>query len=208
MDDRESCGERIVVARSEHYTEFMLLQLLTPAQVLQYYISRFLLHPSSANPIASLHNTYFHSHSSPYAFSTHFNHPVPWLFHRFLPTYLPSIAFRTHLLTHFIFLSLVTLEETLTLSGYTSIPGILLGGIARRQDLHMQTGGKGNFGAWGLLDWVHGTSIGKDVVDDVRDEAEKHRVKERSGRALSNATEKGAEGLKAWSGRRKSSRKA
>jgi len=71
----------------------------------------------------------------------------------------------------------------------------------------MQSGGKGNFGAWGLLDWVHGTSIGKDVVDDVRDEAQKHRVKERSGRALSDAADKGAEGLKSWSGRRKSSRK-
>jgi len=181
---------------------------LTSSQALQYYIQRFLLHPASPNPISNLHNTYAHSVCAPYAFTSHYDHPIPWIFSRFLPTYFPSIVFRTHLLTHFIFLSLVTLEETITFSGYTSIPGILLGGIARRQDLHMESGGKGNFGAWGLLDWVHGTSLGNDVMDDMKDEVEKHQVKERGGRALSNAKSAGSEGLRAWNGRRKSSRKA
>lgn len=74
--------------------------------------------------------------------------------------------------------------------------------------MHAQSGGRGNYEAWGILDWVHGTSIGPDVMDDVKDEAEKHQVKERSGRAVSNARSAGSEGLKAWSGRRKSSRKA
>ena len=33
-------------------------------------------------------------------------------------------------------------------------------------------GGRGNYGCWGLCDFVGGTSVGGDVVEDVRDEAE------------------------------------
>lgn len=107
-----------------------------------------------------------------------------------------------------VLVSLVSLEETLALSGYTAIPGIMLGGIARRQDLHSQSRGKGNFAPWGLMDWIHGTSIGADVVDDMKDEAEKHHMAERSSRALNSAKESGKAGLSAWNSRRKSSRKA
>ena len=83
----------------------------------------------------------------------------------------------------------------------------MLGGIARRQDLHSEGHGRGNFAPWGLMDWVHGTSIGGDVMEDIGDEAEKHQVKERSGKAWGNAKESGKEGIKAWNGRKKSSRK-
>lgn len=175
---------------------------------MQYYTHRYILHPTSSNSLSKLHKSYHHAIRAPNSFATHYDHPLPWLLHRFLPTYLPSVLFRTHLLTHLLFLSIVTLEETITYSGYTSVPGILLGGIARRQDLHMQSGGRGNYAPWGFLDWLHGTSIGKDVLEDVKDEAEKHHVKERSGRAMSDAKDAGTKGLKAWSGRRKSSRKA
>lgn len=40
--------------------------------------------------------------------------------------------------------------------------------------------GKGNYGAWGLCDLAAGTSIGGDVVEGVRDEAEKERVVDRA----------------------------
>lgn len=69
----------------------------------------------------------------------------------------------------------------------------MLSGIARRQDLHSEGRGKGNFAPWGLLDWVHGTSIGPDVIDDAKDESDKHNVKERSGKAWSDAKETGKE---------------
>ena len=84
----------------------------------------------------------------------------------------------------------------------------MLGGIARRQDLHSEGRGKGNFAPWGLLDWLHGTSIGPDVIDDMRDEADKHNVAERSGKAWGQAKESGKEGVRAWNGRRKSRRNA
>jgi hypothetical protein len=113
-----------------------------------------------------------------------------------------------HLLTYLMLLSLISLEETITLSGYNIVPGIILGGFARRQDLHSQSGGRGNFAPWGLMDWLRGTSIGPDLVEDMKDKADKHRVAERSENAWNNAKEGGKEGIKAWNSRRKSSRKA
>jgi hypothetical protein len=59
----------------------------------------------------------------------------------------------------------------------------------------------------GLLDWIHGTSVGGDVLDDMKDEAEKHQVKERGGKALENAKQGGKEGLRGWNARRKSSKR-
>ena len=177
-------------------------------QVFQYYIHRFILHASSPNILSKAHNSYFHSITAPYSFAAHYDNPASYLLFRFVPVYLPSIIFRTHLLTYLLLLSIITLEETLTMSGYTTIPGIILGGFARRQDLHSEGRGKGNFAPWGLLDWVHGTSIGPDVVEDMTDEAEKHQLKERGGKALENAKESGRQGLRSWNGRRKSSKKA
>ncbi|KAG0650043.1 hypothetical protein D0Z07_3855 [Hyphodiscus hymeniophilus] len=173
-------------------------------EVFGYYIHRFILHPSSPTFISKLHASYFHSITAPYSFAAHYDHPASYLLFRFLPVYLPSILFRIHLLEYLVLLSIVTLEETLTTSGYTTVPGILLGGVARRQDLHSEGRGRGNFAPWGILDWIHGTSIGPDVMDDAKDEADKHHVKERGSKALDNAKESGREGLRSWNGRRKS----
>ena len=105
-------------------------------------------------------------------------------------------------------MSIITLEETLALSGYTTIPGIILGGVTRRQDSHSEGYGKGNFAPLGLMDWIHGTSIGPNVLDDIRDEADKHRVRERGNKALDNAKESGKKGIKSWGERRRRSRNA
>lgn len=66
----------------------------------------------------------------------------------------------------------------------------MLRGMARRVDAHMMTEGDGNFGPLGVLDWVHGTTLGRDVMDDLRAEMEKHDVQERSGQALEDAGNK------------------
>ncbi|KAH8783965.1 hypothetical protein BGZ57DRAFT_884216 [Hyaloscypha finlandica] len=184
-----------------------VLRGLLLREVIQYYFHRFLLHENS-NILSRLHNSWFHSVTAPYSFVAHYDHPASYIFFRFLPTYLPSIIFRVHLLTYLLLLAIITFEETLTLSGYASVPGIILGGIARRQDLHSEGRGRGNFAPWGLLDWIHGTSVGGDVLDDMKDEAEKHQVKERGGKALQNAKQNGKEGLRGWNARRKSSKKA
>ncbi len=84
----------------------------------------------------------------------------------------------------------------------------MLGGFARRQDLHSEGHGKGNFAPWGLLDWLHGTSIGPDVIGDIQDEADKHQMQERAGKAWGSAKESGKEGVRARNAWRKSGKKA
>jgi hypothetical protein len=98
---------------------------------------------------------------------------------------------RAHLLTYLLFLSLVTLEETTVCSGYSTVPSIMLGGITRRQDLHWKCSGKGNFAPWGVLDWIHGTSAGGGIEEDVAGEMEKHDVKEKADGAWTNAKDAG-----------------
>jgi hypothetical protein len=175
---------------------------------LQYYIHRFILHPQNPNTISQLHLSYFHSIKSPYSFAAHYDHPTSYVLLRFLPIYLPAILFRDHLLTYLMTLSIITLEETLTFSGYSVIPGIMIGGIARRQDLHSKSHGRGNFAPLGVMDWIHGTSIGADLIDDVRDEAANHQVGERSRDAIEGAKDSGRRGLRSWSNRNKSSKRS
>ncbi|KAL9068593.1 MAG: hypothetical protein Q9157_006453 [Trypethelium eluteriae] len=84
--------------------------------------------------------------------------------------------------------ALLSLEEAFTYSGYSILPStIILAGMARRLDGHFMNEGEGNFGASGLLDWAFGTSIGRDVLEDVKAEMEKHDVEGRTENAVGNA---------------------
>jgi hypothetical protein len=160
--------------------------LYTTREILTYYIHRHILH--SRGFLANLHRQYAHSHrGAPYSLMLYADHPLPLMLHRLLPVYLPSLVIRPHLLTYFLFTVFTTIEEMMSMSGYSIVPGIIMGGIARRTATHYASGGSGNYGAWGLLDWINGTSVGKDVVEDFQDEAEKHHVTERGQRAASNA---------------------
>ncbi|KAM0140502.1 hypothetical protein ACHAP3_002809 [Botrytis cinerea] len=180
------------------------LKCLLVREFIQYYTHRFILHARSSNLLSRGHKSYHHSITSPYAFVAHYDHPASYILFRFIPIYLPAVIFRVHLLTYLLALSVVTIEETLASSGYSSVPGIILGGVARRQDLHSESRGKGNFAPWGLLDWIHGTSLGSGLEEDVANEAEKHQVKSRSRKAIAS----GKESVKSLSGRRRSSRRA
>ncbi|KAI1363124.1 sterol desaturase family [Xylaria arbuscula] len=153
-------------------------------ETLTYYLHRHILH--SGGPIANLHARYAHSRkaAAPYALMLYADHPVPLMLSRLLPIYAPALVVRPHLLTYFLFTLLTTLEETLSMSGYSIVPGIIMGGIARRTATHYAGGGRGNYSAWGVLDWIHGTSVGKDVVEDIRDEAEKHQLKDCGRKAV------------------------
>lgn len=150
-----------------------------------------------------------HAHARaapPYALALAADPPLPFLLHRLAPVYLPAaLVVRPHLLVYLAFVLLVTLEETLTMSGYSVVPGIVMGGIARRNAAHYGAGHRGadsgSYGAWGLLDWAGGTGLGdvRDLEDDVRDEAAKHRVRERGQRGASDvvgAVQDGVEGLR------------
>ncbi|GAP82795.1 putative sterol desaturase family protein [Rosellinia necatrix] len=174
--------------------------LCAAREVLAYYAHRHVLHAARGR-VARLHARYAHPRAAaaPYSLMLYADHPVPLALGRLLPVYLPALAVRPHLLTYFLFALLTTVEETLSMSGYSVVPGIVMGGITRRTAAHYASGGRGNYGAWGLLDWANGTGVGKGVVEDVRDEAEKRQVKERGKMAVDdtgNLVQSGIDGLK------------
>lgn len=157
-------------------------------QILQYYIHRNVLHSSTGGTLAHWHQTWHHSVTVPYSFVAAYDHPICYLIHRFLPLYLPAVALRFHIMTYLLLLALFSLEEVFTYSGSNILPStIMLKGMARRVDAHMMSQGKGNFGPLGVLDWVNGTTLGADVMDDLQEEMEKHNVQERTGRAIDEA---------------------
>lgn len=159
----------------------------------------------TTNYLAKKHALYAHARAAaPYSLALAADHPLPYLLHRLTPTYLPAaLVIRPHLLVYFLFVGLVTLEETLTMSGYTIVPGIIMGGITRRNAAHYGAGHSGghsgNYGAWGVLDWGCGTGMrgsGQDIQDDVRAEARKHRVRERGENGANEALGKVGHGLR------------
>ncbi|KPM42144.1 hypothetical protein AK830_g4400 [Neonectria ditissima] len=157
-----------------------VLLLLAARELLVYLVHRPLLHGRDSL-VARLHARYAHARAAaPYSLQLMTDHPLPLLLHRFVPVYLPALLLRPHLLTYFLFLALCTAEETLAMSGYSVVPGIIMGGITRRCAIHYASGGTANYGAWGLLDWASGTSRGGDVLEDVKAEADKHQLKRRS----------------------------
>lgn len=210
-----------------------LAWLYAARELLTYCIHRTVLHshrlrrrrrlpgPSSSSASAAAtgyaarrHAAYaHHRRAPPYALLACADHPVPFLLHRFAPVYLPALAVRPHLLVYFLFVALTALEDAVTMSGYTVVPGFVMGGIARRSAAHYGAGhcgaDSGNYGAWGLLDWVGGTSMGGEgggnLGEDVRDEARQHRVKERG----QNAVQNGIDGIRSrGKGRGKGRRRA
>jgi hypothetical protein len=161
--------------------------LATAREALTYYVHRFLLHASGRSTLTALHSKY--AHANPVCSLQLFgDHPLPLLLLKLVPVLLPAVVIRPHLLTYIFFTALSTLEGTFATSGYSIVPGIFLGGIARRTALHYTSRGSANYGAWGILDFCHGTSRGGDVVADAKDEADKHRLQERSAEKVDEGT--------------------
>jgi len=181
--------------------------LIIVGQVLTYLLHRYALHTPSS-PLTKRHMSWQHSVSSPYSLAANYHHPLAYLVRVFLPTYIPAILFRFHLLTYHLYLALVSLEETFAYSGYNVLPSaFILGGIARRQERHLMGDGDGNFGCLGLMDFALGTSLGQDLGEDVRGEVEeeigktqrksdgkeKKKKKSREGKAVEQEKEQAKE---------------
>lgn len=163
-----------------------VLRGLVLRDILTYIIHRYLLH-SDSRTLALLHKKWYHTVVRvPYPLSPSYDHPMIYLLHTFLPIYLPAMFWRFHLITYIIYLTLISLEETFTHSGYAHLPTtFILGGIAKRNDAHCLTQ-EGNFGTWGLSDWIMGTGVGSEVLEDVIDEImEKEEEEERLSRRVS-----------------------
>ncbi|PYH44396.1 sterol desaturase family protein, partial [Aspergillus saccharolyticus JOP 1030-1] len=127
-------------------------------EILSYTIHRCILHTN--NPLARLHRTWYHSLRAPYPLTAHYDHPLVYLVGRWLPTILPVFLRRLHMLSYIVYLGLVSLEETFAYSGYSPMPtGFFIGGMARNTEAHLHSAGKGNFGPWGVLDWMLSTNV-------------------------------------------------
>ncbi|KAH0440517.1 sterol desaturase family protein [Colletotrichum camelliae] len=184
--------------------------LIAAREVLTFYIHTRILHSRghrfTSTRIGKLHTSYAHSRAAPpFSLMAYADHPIPFLLHRIVPIFVPALALRPHLLTYFLFVGFCTAEETLAMSGYSIVPGIIMGGITRRTAIHYAGKGEGNYGAWGVMDWAHGTSSGQDVIDDMKAEAEKHRLKERGEKAANHGTnflQDGIQELKKGRGRK------
>ncbi|EGE03204.1 sterol desaturase [Trichophyton equinum CBS 127.97] len=147
-------------------------------ETLQYLVHRYALH--SWTPFQQHHNDWYHSIHTPYPLTAHYDHPVAYLLWHFLPTFLPAAAFRCHLLTYMLYLSIVSLEETFAHSGYKPMPtSFFIGGIARRVDLHLLHGGHGNYAPLGIMDWLFGTSIGDELEDDIPEQSNGESIAEK-----------------------------
>ena len=166
-----------------YYFAKSVLLIFVSRGVLQYTIHRFILHNThnpTTQPFARMHITWQHSIPAPYALIATYDHPVAYLIHHFLPLYIPAWTLRTHLLPFLFTLAIVSLEECMTYSGYMYLPStVMLPGMARRVDNHFLAKGQGNFAAFGMVDWVSGTSVGGDVIDDMKAEWDKRNGDEK-----------------------------
>lgn len=175
-----------------------LLKGLLARDALTWAIHRYLLHaghrPANAvvRDLSHLHDRWYHRVvKTPFPLSPSYDHPLVYVLRSWLPMYAPTMYFRFHALTFMLYLMLISLEETLTHSGYARLPtNFVLGGVARRNDLHCLTKGDGNFGTWGVCDWAFGTSIGQDIADDIMDEMEEADVQEKVTRQTGRGVEK------------------
>ncbi|KKK15104.1 hypothetical protein P175DRAFT_0473854 [Aspergillus ochraceoroseus IBT 24754] len=146
-----------------------LLRGVLVREILAYYIHRYILH-SEHSRLAKYHQSWYHSLQAPFPLTAHYDHPLVYLLTNFFPTYAPAMLFRFHMLTYIVYLIIISIEETFAYSGYSVMPtSFFLGGIARRMDVHLLSGGEGNFGPWGILDWVSGTGVDDDEDDEEED---------------------------------------
>ncbi|KAJ5832699.1 hypothetical protein N7474_001010 [Penicillium riverlandense] len=164
-------------------------------EILSYVLHRYILH-SRDNFLARYHQTWYHALQAPFPLTAHYDHPLAYLVGKFIPTYAPAMLFRFHMLTYLMYISVISLEETFAFSGYTVMPtSFFLGGIARRTDMHLLEGAQGNFGPWGVVDWVCGTTVGDSTVeDDLMDEMEEHEIEDRIRKMLESSKRKVREG--------------
>ncbi|KAL2221191.1 sterol desaturase family [Thermoascus aurantiacus ATCC 26904] len=161
-------------------------------QILSYFIHRYSLH-SRDSFVGRYHRRWYHSLRAPYPLTAHYDHPAAYMLSRFIPTYGPAMLFRFHMLTYILYLAIISIEETFTYSGYKIMPtNFFLGGIARRVDMHVLSCGEGNYGPWGILDWICGTAVAERSTTSVEDssdlqdeeEMEEYEIDEKVRRAI------------------------
>jgi hypothetical protein len=145
--------------------------------VLTYILHRALLHSQSRNRFTEAHLNWQHAFSRPTAILAAYDHPTNYLLARWTPVFLPAVIWRMHLLTWYLWLAIVSIEEVVGYCGYrTAVVLPFVGGCAGRVDRHFEVvrkeGGRAVFSAWGALDWVCGTGEKVEVEETTSEEEE------------------------------------
>ncbi|CAN6656637.1 hypothetical protein TRVA0_029S00650 [Trichomonascus vanleenenianus] len=112
-----------------------------------YYSHRLFHHRLFYARIHKFH----HKFVAPMAFASQYAHPIEHIVANILPIVLPPQLLHAHILTAWVFLASQLIETATVHSGYDFFHS-----VAKKHDLHHEKFMM-NFGAIGVLDWIHGT---------------------------------------------------
>jgi sterol desaturase/sphingolipid hydroxylase (fatty acid hydroxylase superfamily) len=132
---------------AEFVTHFAACCLLR--EILFYYSHRALHSPFLYRSIHKIH----HRFTAPVSLASQYAHPVEHIVANALPLAIPPAVLKTHVLTAWAFLAFMLVETCTVHSGFD-----FFGGLAWMHDEHHRRFNV-NFGAFGMLDWLHGTGV-------------------------------------------------